>query len=1161
MKSSYKYVAAISGLSFLASCSEDRMHLNIDDKVGQFPITLFAAYPTATRASDAGFEDGDRMGVFVLDYSGDRPQGIADDEVHASNVGFSFNESDNTWKSASNIYWTSKNTPADIIGYYPYVSDMQDAKSYSFSIQRRQDMTGSENAMGGYEASDFLWAKAQKAMPTDSRVDLTFNHKMAGVRITLSEGKGFASGEWAALEKSVLIPNIKSTADIDLETGTVSSAYGDVISVSAYRNGEDWRAVVVPQTISAGENVIDITVDGVSYHLTKQEALSFVGGKLSTFTIAVDKRDDGKGYEFKLSDEAITAWVDDVEFRDGIVRNYLTIDVEKRGTLKKVVEDMGLSNSKLVHLKLTGEIDEVDFEFLREECSALRSLNLVDVTSWFGDREFVIPEYAMATKSTLSHIVFPKNLKVIGSSAFAGSGLMGSLILPEGIEKIGEYDWYDNSGGSNTVPSRGAFDNCTNLFGELHLPSTVVFIEEYAFGHNQFSGQLQIPESVKIIGNHAFEQNSFTGDLILPDGIERIGVAAFAMNQFSGRLVLPGNIKTILSAAFQNSGFTGVLTLPDGLTDIEKYAFDGCNFKGELVLPSSLQRVSNRAFSNTKISSVVFSKGLRYLGDGAFMNCKNLRGPIELPEKMQRVNEYLFCGCNLLTEITIPKNVMSVGAGAFYGCSSLNKIVCNTVEPPMVSYLTEDRYEGFEWTDNYVGPFDGLAKNNFTLEVPKESIDLYKVAEGWKEFGRISEYSNFICRPMTACALNSKHTESLTINSDGEWEVVEKPEWCYLSKTSGNLKTEVVLTINELSKGSSDRSGKIVFKLKDTDVTTECIVSQFDYQYAVDECVTLQKASKGDGIDILFVGDGWDASSIADGSYLNLVNEQMEAFFGLEPYLSYRDRFNVYACITLSQETGVNTTSIWRNTRFSTFYAHDSYGNGSLQLDNADDVFNYAVVHSPLKSDRMAQSLVIMTLNSDEYGSATTITENGSAVAICSPSPDTYPMDTRGIIQHEACGHAFGKLAEERIVKNAYVSNEEKNMIYEYQWRGWYRNISLTGKTGDVHWSEFIFDPRYSNSVDVFEGAYGKTRGVYRAEINSCMNYGIPYFSAPARLDIMRRILEYSGEGFTMEKFYATDSDKWGSTGSTRAAMPDASGAYVNSGLHHPVRIVKSKKY
>lgn len=458
--------------------------------------------------------------------------------------------------------------------------------------------------------------------------------------------------------------------------------------------------------------------------------------------------------------------------------------------------------------------------------------------------------------------------------------------------------------------------------------------------------------------------------------------------------------------------------------------------------------------------------------------------------------------------------------------------------------------------------FDGLNKGNLELTVPKQSLSLYRAAPGWREFGRVTEYSNFLCRPTNVSSLNSSHTENLILNSDGEWEVLEKPDWCKLSKTSGNLKGELSLTVNELSKGAGKREGKIVFSLKGTDVTAECKISQYDYTYKEDECVTLQSATKGNGIDIVFIGDGWNAESIANGNYLNMVNEQMEHFFGIEPFATYRNRFNVYACISLSQDTGINTTSTWANTRFMTFYAHDCDGNGYLGIDDVDAVFDYTLSRTPLKEINLDKSLIVLTLNNNEYGSNTIITDKGSTVSICASSEGTYPMDTRGIIQHEACGHGFGKLAEERVVKNQYISNKEIQEINDRQWRGWYQNISLSGKATDVTWADLIFDSRYSDKVDVFEGAYGKTRGVYRAEINSCMNYGIPYFSAPARLDIMRRILQYSGEEFTMEKFYATDSDKWGpAETSTRAAMPDSGQQYISSGMHHPVRFVKSKKY
>ena len=46
----------------------------------------------------------------------------------------------------------------------------------------------------------------------------------------------------------------------------------------------------------------------------------------------------------------------------------------------------------------------------------------------------------------------------------------------------------------------------------------------------------------------------------------------------------------------------------------------------------------------------------------------------------------------------------------------------------------------------------------------------------------------------------------------------------------------------------------------------------------------------------------------------------------------------------------------------------------------------------------------------------------------------------------------------------------------------------------------------------------------------------------------MRRILDYSGEGFTMEKFYATDSKKWGDSSAQTKAMPDQ--AYVQNAWH-----------
>lgn len=1147
MKTTYKYILALSLPLMLASCAEDTMNTpgGSDEML---PICLSASYPTASRASDAGFEDGDNMGVYVLDYHNGTPQAIDDADIHAGNVRFDFDGANNTWNGATTVYWSSKDTPADIIGYYPFISSVDDPSAVPFSISRRQDQTGNETTLGGYEASDFLWAKAEKAMPTTSRVDLTFRHLMAGIRVTLTEGSGFAEGEWAKLEKNVLISNVIPTASVNLADGSVKIGDDSPISVTPYEYNGEWLAVVVPQTVAPG-NIIAVSVDGVSYNLSKDEGMTYLSGKRHAFSITVNKRTEPGKYEFKLTDEAITAWIDDVDFRDGIMREYIVVNVPERGSLAACIQNLSLDVDGIENLKIVGELDENDFSYIKDKITYLKSLNLYDSEVYYKGTKAVIPNEALIGKKILSHVIFPKNLKIIGDGAFRGCGLMGDLIIPEGVTHIGtNNELFTLSAGHGGY---GVFADCASLVGTLSLPSTLEFIEAGAFCRTPLTGPLNLPEKLKFIGAVAFDTSNFNGSLNLPEHIQEIGCGAFWQVHFTGDLKIPQGFKVIREQVFAGGNYN-LLYLPEGITEIKKQAFAGCGFKGELKLPSTLKYLGNNAFSDNKFSTIILPEELVYMGAECFQNNSRLSGTITIAQKLTAIYHGTFQNCTLLDEVVIGENITQVEGLAFGSCYNLSSIIVNATEPPLLT--------NYVWDGQSHVAFEGVPKDNFTLQVPAKSVDVYRQAKGWKEFKRIAAYSNFVCRPASACALTTRHQETLILNSEGDWEITHKPDWCDVNKTAGSGKTELTLTINEMSKGAGNRSDYVEFALKGTDFTTKCEVNQYDYQYGEDECLTLQKATRGNGIDVLFLGDGFDGAAISEGKYLELVNEQMEAFFGVEPYKTYRDYFNVYACISLSQESGVNTANTWRNTRFTTLYTIDCDGNGHLQPDDADYVFDYAVSKSPLRADRMWQSLIIMSLNSDEYGSETTMTWDGSPIAICCRG-DVYPMDTRGIIQHEACGHAFGKLAEERIIKNMYISSTEKQEIQDKQWRGWYQNISVTGKMADVPWSHFIFDPRYSDKVDVFEGAYGKTRGVYRSEINSCMNYGIPYFNAISRQDIVRRILEYSGEGFSMEKFYAKDSDKWGSTGSSRAAMVDESQSYAASGTHHPVRIIKSNKY
>ena len=137
-----------------------------------------------------------------------------------------------------------------------------------------------------------------------------------------------------------------------------------------------------------------------------------------------------------------------------------------------------------------------------------------------------------------------------------------------------------------------------------------------------------------------------------------------------------------------------------------------------------------------------------------------------------------------------------------------------------------------------------------------------------------------------------------------------------------------------------------------------------------------------------------------------------------------------------------------------------------------------------------------------------------------------------------------------------------KNFIEDKHRAGEYANLSTTSGLHSVPWADFVFDTRYSDEVDVFEGGYGYMRGIFRPEQNSCMNYGIPYYNAPSRLSIMRRIFDYADVHFDMDYFYANDSKAWGSSARTRSAGSDAfsGSSYAGSNQHRQPQTIDGKK-
>lgn len=1169
VKHTLLYLLAV-GAMLLTGCSDDFF----GDKTEQHDsnrIQLSGDIDqlAVTRVNDNGFCNGDVMGVYIVDYEGNKPGTLKVNGNRGDNVRHTFDEPNYKWNSAYDLFWKDKHTHIDVYGYYPFANP-ESIEDYQFEVQKDQSKATENGEMGGYEASDFLWGKVSDVAPTTSVIRLPMAHRMSNARVTLIKGSGFAEGEWANLEKIVLTANVARKASINLSTGEIKTAGAAESTMTIpSRTNDEWRTIVVPQTVAAGTTLFSITIGGVPYKFTKNEAFTYVSGKMMNFGIKVDKQTGSGAYKLTLVSESITPWENDQVSHDATAKEYIVIN-STAGHLKEAIAAANKDYTKIKNLKITGEINAQDFYFMRDSMEYLAALNLKEVIikggtqkltgGYVGDypyNDYEMPYEALRGMKTLNLIVLPDKLTKIGIAAFADDqNLTGSLIIPEGVTEI----------------EVGAFANCHAMNGSISFPSTLKYIGRKedrwwyggTFARCGFNSKLILPSNLECLKGNAFEEcEGLYGELRLPEKLSELGENAFrGCKNFSGNLIIPQNLQKVPNNAFEYcGGMNGTLTLHDGVTAIGEYAFRGTHFRGEIKLPKNLVVLQNYAFAGCdfsgelKLPSSLKSIGRKVFGDtDGDGSCWRLMGIVEFPEGMQSIGEQAFYNCRSIEGLVFPESIETIQNSAFEGCYGINSIVCKSDMPANVLN----------------NAFNGVAKDNFTLEVPESAISQYQAASGWKDFKRIAAHHELVCRPSVACALSTEHKQKLVINAEGEWEVASKPDWCEVSPASGNKKTEVTLTIKGMAKNADSRDGKVVFRLKDKDYTHECSVSQYGYEYGEDEWITLQKATKGNngGINIVLLGDGFNAKDIASGKYLKDIKQEVEYFFGIEPYKTYRDYFNVYTAIPLSTESGVGTVNTIRYNRFNTTFT----GGVGLKADY-DEVFNYALGAPTVNKSNLNQTLIIMVPNSTDYGGICQMWEDGSAIAFCPQSTYGYPLDTRGVIQHEAGGHGFGKLGDEYIYHNAFIDFCDCTCcghVLEFNGAkslGWFDNLELTGKMHSVGWSHLIFDNRYSDIVDIYEGGYMHNRGVFRSEPNSCMNNDIPYYSTISRESIVKRIKAYAGETYSFEDFVKNDkrdagiveSRAFGGNGDQRT-----SGTYQHAPIFHkgsPLKMAKVRKH
>ena len=992
------------------------------------------------------------------------------------------------------IFYKDNETNVDFYGYYPY-AELTSIEAYPFEVARDQSKGAEQGQMAAYEASDFLWANTKNVKPTESKVILTFRHQMSSARIRFSQGTGWDdAAEYAAVTKEVLVTNTIRKSTINIATGVVTpEGEAPLTGIVPMKDYDEFRAIVVPQTVPAGQTLLTLTIDGRPRHYVRDVDTEYVPGKITTYDLSVSKKPNTGEYEVELTGVNITAWEADNVSHGEDAREYVVVHNAVPGGLEKTItERLEMDPTKIKNLKLTGKITKEDYTFMRDKMTSLQRLNLKEVESVI-DGVYAIPKDAFREKTMLIKCVFPDKLERIEGGAFTKTSLSGTLVLPEGLKYVTGF----NSTRVTTVV----------------FPSTLEEIGESAFANClSLMSEMSFPESLKTIGLQAFHSSSLSGKLVLPQNIEVLGDGAFyGCSNLTGSLILPNSLKQMGTYVFKLCGFTGSLTLPKNISEIPGETFMRTRFRGELNIPSSVTVIGNNAFEGTEFSGKLeLPAGLVSMSHSAFSGCWRLSGVVEIPENIVAIPSKLFYNCRGLEGIKLHKDVEVIESQAFENCYGVYSIVCEAKNPPIVNSNS----------------FNGVAKDNFTLEVPEASVARYRTASNWSEFKRIAAHREFSISRNLFRTLNDEHSKTFVLRApSGEnWSVESKPEWVSVEPMSGTGKTDVAVTVNTLAHGAGKRSGEIKFLLDGKEYRSTMTVEQYDYQYGDGDMITLQEATKGAGVNIVLMGDCFDAKDISEGKYLKAIQDAYGYFFDIEPYLTYKDYFNVYGVYGMSADSGMGTVNTIREARFGSQYTLNEGVSPDFETTFA------AACLAPI-DDNVARTLIIMIENSSDYSGLCYMWGDGSAVAVVPMSEDPAPYGFRGLVHHEAGGHGFGKLADEYIYHNAFIQScgcqccSHADAITAFQSYGFYQNISLTGSMKDVPWSHMIYDPQYSNTVDVYEGAFFHSRGVFRSEPTSCMHNNIPYYNAISREAMVKRIKKYAGEEYSFEDFKANDKE------------------------------------
>lgn len=208
------------------------------------------------------------------------------------------------WIPATQMFWQNSTTAVDILAYAPYQETTEDASGkvnvfgktdYAFSV--KADQSNAEDYSSDLIVYKKTGFKPESDLNTNQAVDVAFTHLLSQLNLTIELRDQFNQNGKTVTATTVTDVKVNGTiisSKVDFSASPISvqvdgtqaaaitpetTGFTPAENTTNHHAVFNYSAIVIPQTVTAGNFNISFKVDGTEYIWTATDAVTFESGK------------------------------------------------------------------------------------------------------------------------------------------------------------------------------------------------------------------------------------------------------------------------------------------------------------------------------------------------------------------------------------------------------------------------------------------------------------------------------------------------------------------------------------------------------------------------------------------------------------------------------------------------------------------------------------------------------------------------------------------------------------------------------------------------------------------------------------------------------------------------------------------------------------------